>query len=59
MRLVLASQSPRRHQLLQEAGFDFETVLVDKGVRGVGNSKLFGYKKKKKTTQKSVEKIAV
>lgn len=27
MRLVLASQSPRRHQLLQEAGFEFETVL--------------------------------
>ncbi len=27
MRLVLASQSPRRHQLLQEAGFDFETIL--------------------------------
>ncbi|MEM7476883.1 MAG: Maf family protein [Planctomycetota bacterium] len=27
MRLILASQSPRRHQLMTAAGFEFETVL--------------------------------
>lgn len=27
MRIVLASQSPRRHELMREAGFDFEVVL--------------------------------
>ena len=27
MRLILASQSPRRRQLLSEAGFDFEVIL--------------------------------
>jgi septum formation protein len=27
MRIVLASQSPRRHQLMREAGYEFETVL--------------------------------
>jgi len=27
MRIVLASQSPRRHHLMREAGYEFETVL--------------------------------
>lgn len=27
MRIVLASQSPRRHQLMREHGYEFETVL--------------------------------
>jgi septum formation protein len=27
MRIILASQSPRRHQLLRDAGYEFETVL--------------------------------
>lgn len=27
MRIVLASQSPRRHQLMRDNGYDFETVL--------------------------------
>lgn len=27
MRIVLASQSPRRHQLMNDAGYDFEVVL--------------------------------
>lgn len=29
MKLLLASQSPRRKQLLQELGFDFQTVKID------------------------------
>lgn len=29
MKLLLASQSPRRKQLLQELGFNFETVKID------------------------------
>lgn len=29
MKLVLASQSPRRQQLLHDAGFDFEVVKID------------------------------
>jgi septum formation protein len=27
MRIILASQSPRRHQLMRDAGYEFETVL--------------------------------
>ena len=29
MKLILASQSPRRQQLLHDAGFDFEVVKID------------------------------
>ncbi len=28
-KIILASQSPRRKQLLQELGFDFQTVKID------------------------------
>ena len=31
MRLILASQSPRRRQLLEEASYDFEIIVPDEG----------------------------